>query len=247
MSFTWPVDRTCFPSLPADDDPTYATKVAQQSNAEDMAIQVLWQLSGRQFGLQDVTARPCPPREHHYRLGRTGDPADPYVPIFWGGRWTHYPCGCGIHCRHAGPRTVHLPGPVAQITSVTIGSDVLDEAGYVLEGEILYRKGANWPGQDRNRPLGEAGTWSVKYQLGLPVPPGVGTLTGLLAKEFIAACQNVACRLPRQVTNVTRQGVSYQVYDPNKIYAAGKTGLSEVDLWLASVNPRAIYGAPTVI
>jgi hypothetical protein len=41
--------------------------------------------------------------------------------------------------------------------------------------------------------------------------------------------------------------VSYQVYNPQQIYADGKTGLSEVDLWLATVNPNHLMAAPSVL
>jgi hypothetical protein len=46
---------------------------------------------------------------------------------------------------------------------------------------------------------------------------------------------------------VSRQGVTYRAYDPAVIYASGKTGLAEIDGWLAAVNPNALTAAPTVI
>ena len=59
MAFTWDIDRSAFPALPATGDPGYAEALAVQSGAEDMAVQVLWALSGRQYGLRDVVVRPC--------------------------------------------------------------------------------------------------------------------------------------------------------------------------------------------
>ena len=49
------------------------------------------------------------------------------------------------------------------------------------------------------------------------------------------------------MTTASRQGVTYRAYDPQAIYANGKTGLAEIDLVLAAVNPNALMSAPTVV
>ncbi|MBP3086954.1 hypothetical protein [Mycolicibacterium fortuitum] len=240
MSCEWPVDRTCLPDLPVlGDDPTtaeqaaYDAAVAQRNSAENIAIQVLWSLSGRQFGVCETTARPCPTYAQGFGYG-------PFVLMLDSGHWTNWPCGCIGSCSVTGPRVVHLPGPVDAITVVTIDGVPLDQADYQLEGNALYRKGGQWPRQDLGRPLGESGTWSVTYTRGIPVPPGVDKLTGQLAREFAAACDDEdECRLPRTLVATTRRGVSHE-FDPSKILAAGKTGLTEVDLWLSSVNPHGL-------
>lgn len=51
---TWPIDRSC---LPEAETPEERVK---QRLAEDLAVSVLWALSGRQFGQCPVIARPCP-------------------------------------------------------------------------------------------------------------------------------------------------------------------------------------------
>lgn len=240
MSCDWPVDRTCLPALPAlGDEPTadeqaaYDLAVAQRSAAEDMAVFVLWALSGRQFGVCEETVRPCP------------------TPAPVGGVLG---CGCFGSCVRSGPSMVHLPGPVAapdddRPVVVTIAGEVMDPAEYVIEGNVLYRRGGKrWPGQNLARPLGEPGTWSVTYWRGIPPPSGVERLTGLLAKEFLAACAgDEKCRLPRNVAQIARQGVTYRYELASVIHAAGKTGLPEVDLWLAAVNPNRLTAAPVVL
>jgi len=124
---------------------------------------------------------------------------------------------------------------------------VLSPTVYALEGNALYRRGADWPRQDLGRPLGESGTWSVTYTRGIAVPAGVDRLVGMLAVEFIAACDDdMTCRLPRTMVSTTQRGVTH-VFDPSKILAAGKTGLPEVDLWLSAVNPHHLMAAPSVI
>lgn len=254
MSCDWPIDRTCLPALPdLPDNPTteqqeaYALALSRQNAAEDLAVGVLWALSGRQFGACETTARPCP-NDWTTQWGM-GPFLSPYVRLLDSGFWVDSPCGCGSGaCVVSGPRVVHLPGPVAAIVSVTIAGVVLDASGYQLEGDALYRKGgASWPRQDLGRPLGENGTWSVTYTRGLPVPPGVDRLAGILAKEFISACGGGgSCRLPKTVVSTTQRGVTH-VFDPSKILAAGKTGLSEVDQWLAAVNPNHLLAAPSVL
>jgi hypothetical protein len=72
-------------------------------------------------------------------------------------------------------------------------------------------------------------------------------LTGALAKEFVSACTgDDTCRLPRTLVGTTRRGVSHN-FDPAKIIGAGKTGLAEVDQWLAAVNPNRLQSAPEVL
>lgn len=249
MTCEWPVDRTCLPDLPADDDTTYAVRAREQDIAANLAVQTLFALSGRQFGVCEVTARPCVERsESRWRGAHPYDQSvSPYIPTFEFGHWVNYPCGCrGERCHLGGPRVAHLAGPVDSIVTVTIGTEVQDEATYTLEGDVLYRVGGKWPRQDLGRPLGEDHTWSVVYDKGNPVPFGVDKLTGQLAGEFINACAGNKCRLPKTVVSTTRQGVSH-VFDPSRMLTMGFTGLTEVDSWIAAINPMRLAQGPRVI
>lgn len=247
MSCTWPVDRTCLPEAVSDVD------VMQQQDAENLAVQVLWSLSGRQFGLCPVLARPCPSPcgglfavEPTFGMPSTGW----FFPVWDGTNWRNVACGCGPKCSWQAPNVIHLASrvalPVQEIQEVVIAGVVLDPSEYRLEGDLLYRVNANWPAQDLTRPLDEEGTWSVTYLRGNPPPPGSAKLVGQLAAEFLAACNGGKCRLPRRVKSVTRQGVSYDMVDPVDIYKDGKTGIPEIDLWLSAVNPNHIMAAPEV-
>lgn len=250
MSFEWPIERSLLPALPEPGDPPsaeYVKALAERNAAEALAIEVLWALSGRQFGLQTVTVRPCRQRAPWEHRDYTEYGVTSYLLSWEGDRWLSWPCGCGGPCRESGPNMVHLPGPVAEVVTVEINGAVIDQAQWAIEGNVLYRRTAPWPTQDLNRPLGDTNTWGVTYKRGLPVPDGVAYLTGLLAKEFLAAIAGSGnCRLPRTVTTASRQGVTYRVYDPAVIYANGKTGLAEVDMWLAAINPHHLLAAPTV-
>lgn len=253
VTFTWPIDRTNLPAVPVlGDSPTddqqaaYDKAVLEQRAAAQLAVTVMWALTGRQWGLDSTTVRPCRFERPHHRDGGYA-----WRSLWYrDGAYFNWPCGCHMGCEIGGPRAVHLPGPVHAVTEVRIAGVVLDPSGYSLEGNVLYRVGGPWPHQDLGRPVGEALTWSVTYDRGYPVPDGVDILTGILAKEFaaaISASDGNKCRLPRTVTTASRNGVTYRAYDPAVIYANGKTGLPEVDLMIAAVNPHALSAPPSVI
>lgn len=245
MSCEWPVDRTCLPELPAEGEDGYEAALANQSRAEDTAIMVLYSLTAGVYGLCDTVVRPCPPSPGgHARGFRPWSSA-----LLWwdGASWFNASCGCLGRCRMSGPGMVHLPGPAQSVNTVIIGDVVLDEAEYVLEGSVLYRRGGkSWPNQDLSRPMGEAGTWSVDYVRGLPVPAGGDKMAGILAQEFINACDGEECRLPRSVVQTTRQGVTHS-FDATKILQARKVGIPEIDLWLSAVNPHGLTQPPVVL
>lgn len=227
----------------------YDTAVAQQRAAAQLAVDVLYALSGRQFGLYTHTVRPCRQPLHIDWRGSYYGGYTSYLLSWEGDRWVNWTCGCiGGSCKLTGPNVIHLPGPVHDVTEVKIAGVVLATNVWVLEEDRLYRRDAVWPRQDLNHPLGDPNTWSVTYQRGIQCPEGLAALTGLLAKEFLDAIDNEGrCRLPRTVTTASRNGVSYRVYDPAVIYANGKTGLPEVDLWLAAINPHHLMAAPSVL
>ena len=259
-SCTWPIDRSLFPALPdqTTDPNGYAAALTVQLACEDMAVGVLWALSGRQFGVCETFVRPCAD-EHQPLEGIWGPLGTSQVAAMvafgedWSGELLGWFGGRAAHrCVISSPQAVHLPGPVYTDDSgdfdlvVYIEGTVLAPDEYVLEGDVLHRVDDIWPRQMFARPMGDEGTWGVSYWRGTPPPPGTARFVGCLANEFILACSGKNCRLPSTVTNVSRTGVSYSV-NPSVIYASGKTGIPEVDMWLASVNPHALMQAPTVI
>ncbi len=244
MSCTWPVDRTCLPVSESEPERI------KQEHAEDLAVSVLWALSGRQFASCPVIVRPCPqPCYGTTYPDLIGGPG--WTPLWDGQNWRNVRCGCGPRCEASGPTIIHLGSakglPVTSVVEVVINGEVMDPSLYKLEGDLLYRRGGvPWPTQDLTRPLDDEGTWSVEYMQGTPPPAGTGTLVALLAKEFLDACGGGKCRLPRRVQTVSRQGVTYNMIDPTDIYRDGLTGLPEVDIWIASVNPNRLQAAPSV-
>lgn len=244
MSCSWPVDRTCLPNLEGDEN------VARQREAEDLAVSVLWALSGRQFGTCPVIVRPCP---EPCNVTPYGAAYNASTLVAWtGSNWANISCGClGGRCTYHAPSIVHLAAadtlPIHEISEVRIADEVMSPSEYTLEGSLLYRNGgAAWPKQDLTRPLPETGTWSVTYTRGVPVPGGVAPLVGTLALEFLNACTTGKCTLPRRVRSVTRQGVSFDMVDPTDIYREGRTGIPQIDQWIAAVNPNGLASGPRV-
>jgi hypothetical protein len=253
MTFSWPVDRTSNPLPELGDNPTdaeqaaYDAAVVARNAAEDIAVFVMWALSARQFGGEPVRIRPGP---------RVGFPLSVWVHARWAALWEDWSpwepigCGCVTRCSWASPTVIHLPGPVYPPSDddpivVTIAGDVLDPSEWVLEGDLLYRRGGKvWPGQNLARPLGEPGTWSVDYQRGVPLPAGVARLTGLLAKEIQLAQAGEKCRLPSSLVATVRRGASHK-FDPAAV--SKKTGITDIDQWLAAVNPNGLMCAPEVL
>lgn len=90
---------------------------------------------------------------------------------------------------------------------------------------------------------GGGGCWdpcgmTVEYRWGVR-PPVLGKLAvAALAEQFVKAvvCPE-ECRLPERITSVSRQGVSFQVFDPQDFMNEGRVGIYSVDMFLKSVNP----------
>jgi hypothetical protein len=260
---TWPIDRYCYQNwLPQVDgavnvnDPEYPTKLAIQLACEDTAVQVLWALSGRQYGICPTLVRPC--AEAHQPLeGRWGPIGAFTVGMLvglddFGDIFTMQDGWCG-KCLISSPRAVDLPGPVYQDAtgnypvSVMIHDYVLDEDEYSVEGDRLFHLHGEWPFQDFSRELGEHNTWSVAYWRGTPPPAILSRFAGVLTNEFIQASCGGKCRIPRTVQHISRGGVSFDTFNPDNIYSTGKTGIPEIDMWLASINPNKLMQAPTVL
>lgn len=259
----WPVDLTKLPALPDENTQPdeYAVALDERNDAIEFAQDILWALSGRQFGVCLTEVRPHASgfpgrydygRSFPYRPNLSGVIIDNFGSIMG--------CGCtGGGCRLSGPGMVHLPGPVAKptverpiIVKFGLGDGnvrILGEDEFRLEGDVLYRSPCcsdGWPFQDYSQPVGCHSTWSVRYRRGLVPPNYVGKFVALLAKELIASWNDGPCKLPASVRRITRQGVSMEL-DPTAIVALGYTGLREVDRWLATVNPRHLMQAPSVI
>jgi hypothetical protein len=241
------VDTTCYPEWAgySPDD---------QAAATAWATEILWALSGRRFGACPLTVRPCisPVRWRSYEtfpvlLDAPGGPVGPYLQD---GAWFNA-CGCwgSCGCRYPTGTALDLPGPVASIDSVTVAGALVDPAAYrVDDGHLLVRQdGDRWPVCAGDCDIAvAAAAWQVAYQRGVPVPTGGKVAAGVMAAEYRRSLCGQDCKLPPRVQSVTRQGVEMTMIDTAEYLDKGRTGVTEVDQWLAAVNPSGLRQASSV-
>lgn len=228
----WPVDEACSYGIPVD--PEDRTPV--QVHAMAVATEILWRLTAGIYGTCPVTVRPC---------GRKCGSFDFYPMQTLQGVWINVTCGCEESvCGCCYVCEIALEGPVASVTEVIVDGVVVDSESYRIDnGNMLVRTdiaegGECWPQcQDLGLPTTEEGTFGITYEKGLPVPSGGQRAVAALAAEIVESCEGGPCRLPSRVQEVTRQGVQIQLINDVDFLRSGLTGLPEVDLWLAAVNP----------
>src|SRR5690606_2001065 len=234
-------------------DPTWTCKLpttsyAATGQAAEIATEVLFALSGRQFGLCTRTVRPC----RAECFGNVVPSPDWWIPggftypqpALIGGQWYNLTCGdCSGGCSCSVVSEVVLPGPVHDSIQVKIDGVVQDPSTYRLDDRrLLVRLGASWPiCNNLNLADTEVGTWSVTFRTGVEVP-----LLGQLAVAELAteiakflAC-DAGCVLPKPIQSITRQGISVSLLDPNEVFADGKLGLYFCDLFIQTYNPNKL-------
>lgn len=239
----WPINTGCCP-----DWDTYTPEL--QAEATAWATEILWALTGRRFGECSITVRPCGGGCHFggyvsWPVTMDGNTAGAgwggWIPFVDGtGTWRN--CACPGACSCAPACEVYLPGPVASVSSVFVDGVEVDPSAYrVDDNQYLVRQdGECWPKcQDFNL-SGSApdteNTFLVTYQRGVAVPIGGQIAAGLLACDFAQSC-TTGCKLPGNLSSLTRQGVEVTVADPTDELNAGLTGIPQVDQWIRAVNP----------
>lgn len=141
------------------------------------------------------------------------------------GRW---PCGCGRY------RFVDLQDrfPVISVESVLIDGEEVDPATYRLDDyRRLVRLGADvWPTcNDLALPSTDPGTFEVRYIAGRRPPIELQMAAAELTCELKRACNGLACRLPANVTRVTRNGITLEIGALEDALRAGVSGVAMVD------------------
>lgn len=216
------------------------------AQAVEVATEIVWALSGRQFGLCEVTLRPCRractdfpwPGDGTYNEWAGGSWLSPQLV---GGQWFNVVCGrCTQGCSCTSISEVVLPAPVHSIVQVKIDGIIISGGEYRLDdNRILVRLGADWPTcNDLNLADTEPDTWSVTARYGVEVPAGGAWAVGELACELIRAMEGEDCRLPRNVTQLVRQGVTLQFPSIQEQLERGLTGLYLVDQFVSVWNPN---------
>lgn len=227
--------------------PTSANAVT--GTAVQVASEVLWSLTARQFGLCTITLRPC--RRDCYGStwpgwGQWWEYGTYPTPALIGGSWFNLTCGsCDDGCSCTRVSDVMLPGPVWEVGLVKVDGEILVKGtDYRLDDyRRLVRLGGNeWPiCNNLNLDDSQPGTWSVTFAQGQPVPELGRLAVGILATEIakMLICDS-SCALPKPVQSLSRQGVNLTFLDPNEVFADGRTGLYLPDLFISTYNPNKL-------
>jgi len=145
--------------------------------------------------------------------------------------------------RHPGSRLTLPDYPVTSVTSVHVNTILLPAVSYRLENGRWLRRldGAGdpiaWTGSEVQ----------VIYAFGAAPPYGGARAAEVLGVEIaLALAGSESCALPQRVQTITRQGMTVAMLDPQDYLREGLSGLPEVDLWLAAVNPGKLRRPSTV-
>jgi hypothetical protein len=237
----WPVIFSCETSSQTPESIEYAVA---------SATEILYNLSGQQFGTCTSTLRPC----RRYSYTSPWPSAWREWPLYGGwtypqpaliaGSWFNLTCGsCGNSCTCNSLSEVRLPDNILTVTEVRVDGSPLATGSYRLDdGHLLVRTdGERWP-RDNNLALAdtEVGTWSVTAEYGQPVPILGQLAMGELACQLLKAINGEDCQLPKYVQSVARQGVSIVFPAVQEFLKAGRTGLYISDFFLDTVNPNKL-------
>lgn len=240
----WPVDAACLGEEWEDLTPD------QQERALALASNTLRRMTGYRVGGCPITIRPCVQSGcWGYWNWSANGAFNPHINSL--GQWSNS-CACaGNGC--ATPCEVNLPSPVGGITEVKVDGAVLDDEDYQVQrsntGTFLVWIGGGdcpWPStQDLSLPDTETGTFSITFLNSYPVDNTGAVAAAFLALEFARACKPKGkCALPRGVSSVVRNGVSFDI--EAGLFPNNETGIDVVDAFIQSWNPEALVQPPRV-
>lgn len=193
-------------TIPADTDPDLLAA------ASVLAGNILRTLSGNRVGTCETTIRPLP--ECGTCVGR---------------------CSCsgsGDRIRLTSPE-----GPITAVTEVTVdGVPMLSDLWrFYPSGQLLYAVPPEvWPTRDSKwADCDETGTMCVEVVIGNEPDEWALAVHAELTCELVKSCTDQKCRIPRNATQVTGQGVSITL-SPTEL----KQFIPAVAGWVAAVNPN---------
>lgn len=227
MTCTWEPDPACLTDKWED------LSQDEQERSLMLATSSLQALTNNRVGTCPITIRPCPePR-------RCGCGWNPHIRA--DGVWVNMGCSHGYGCQPLSE--VEIPGPVGYVDSLLIdgvAQDLWSGDWRLDDGCLLVWQGIG-PSplpttQDLNKPDSQPGTWSLSYSKSYPVAADARIAVAYLAMEFAKACKPKGkCDLPRGVTSVVRNGVSFSI--EAGLFPNGRTGIDIVDQFIIKWNP----------
>lgn len=217
----------------------------------DRAIEVAsWLLytgtESRWPGICTDTVRPCTTSGATQMIQNpVGEGSRPLPVGRWGGSdwWGGSPCSCSsdiLSCGCKDHPNVLLPGrPVVDVVEVLIDGQPFHDYVIVDDRWLVRTDGHQWACcQDLTKPATELGTWEITYEYG-SAPPLAGRIAAeALACELARSWQpgDTECRLPRRLTQLTREGITMTVMDPFDFLDEGRFGIYEVDAFVTAAN-----------
>lgn len=236
----WPLVDEIGCSALQDIEPELADAIVET------ATSLLWNWTGRVFGLCDLVVRPCKENcDPSTYYGLSGIPSSlwsnaPFLPVLYNGQFYNVSCSrkCRRRCTCSSTSEIGLPGPVDSIVSVEIDGVILPSSSYMVDNRhfLVRIDGEQWPTcQDMGLPPGSDGTFTVEYRWGTPVPKGGQVAASVLACEMAKATLGRECELPQRIQSITRQGVTMALVDSFEGLELGRTGIWMVDSWVTSV------------
>lgn len=137
------------------------------------------------------------------------------------------------------------------VTAAAVKIDGVAFTGYRIdEWRYLTRTdGSLWPStQNLTLDDTQVGTWSATLTHGAPLPTALVMAAAQLACELTRHCRgDQKCSLPLRVTQMNRQGVTYNIANVMDIVKTGKTGLYYVDLCIQQYNPHSLIARPRIL
>lgn len=241
----WPIDEACLSGWDELDDDVKDRSVA-------FASATLRRLTGYRVGGCAVTVRPCKRgcadlllTPSYYDMLAFGAGASFWPHIDSRGLWVNS-CGCYHDCSCDVLCEIQLPGPVGRVDKVWLNGSTVTT--YRVDGDRLLWTGPGdcpWPTcQDMTADNNGPGAFAITYLNAYPVDALGAYAAGVMANEFAKACSGAKCRLPANVTAITRQGISMEVAAGS--FPGGMTGIREVDTYIGLWNPDGMRQASRV-
>lgn len=224
-----------------------------------VASELLFILSGKQWAgaMEVVDARPTRRLYRYDGVQRSSvDIAGGYA-LGYGTRYEAESVTSHYHPVFSNMGSTHLPVlwlgeyPLVSIQEVRIDGQPLDSGAYEIEDwqRLVRVDGEGWPTvQDLRAASTEPGTFGVDFTWGFNPPHMGGNAATRLAGELTLSQVNPGkTQLPKRIQQITRQNLSAVLLDPFAMLEEGRTGIYEVDLFLAAINPGKLRAAPMVI
>lgn len=238
---------TCYPPTTHWGDKSWEDAAPGDLEKRDMAEEFAWAtlqtLTGYRLSLcarkLTLARASCDP--HTYFAAPAAGPMGPFHPYLGvDGQWRDAAHVSGCRCDLL--TEVRVPGTVSRLVGVEVDGVALSPSAYRVEnGNILVRTdGGTWPlASSAHAEPGSVGSIAVTYFDGAAPDNLADWAAGKLAAEYLKLLEGKGCKLPSQVTAVTRQGVTFEM--AQSVFSPGQaTGIAEVDAYVNRLNPHGL-------